>query len=275
MSEKLGAEQGLEPQTTRDKPVKMKAYYESAGVTIYHGDCQELLPQLPLVDLIFTSPPYNLAGEPWPHLGNWKQGDSAAGKSKWRNGSDGAAGVSYACHNDGMPHGEYVEWQRCVLRSCWSALSEEGAIFYNHKPRTIGGKCWLPLELNPDLPLRQIVTWARSGGMNFNPTAYVPTYEWIMIFAREKWRLRDRAASGAGNVWRVSQKPDKEHPAPFPEELPAIAIGSTKIGIVCDPFCGQGATLRAAKKLNRRAIGIEINERYCEMAARRLEGAGR
>ncbi len=248
----------------------MTPYYSHAGITIYHGDCQEVLPTLPPADLIFTSPPYNLGGAPWPHLGHWKPGDSPGGKSKWRNGSDGSGGVTYASHADTMPHADYVAWQRDILRACWAALSEAGAIFYNHKPRVIGGKLWLPLELNPDLPLRQIIIWQRAGGMNFNPTAYVPTHEWVMVFARESWRLRDRGASGVGDIWYVPQKADAEHPAPFPLALPLRAMETTKPGPVIDPFCGTGTTLRAAKEVGRTAIGIEIEEKYCEIAAKRL-----
>jgi modification methylase len=249
----------------------VKPFYQHAGISIYNGDCRDVIPALPPADLVFTSPPYNLGGAPWPHLGHWKPGDSPGGKSKWRNGNDGSGGVTYASHADTMPHAEYVEWQRSVLRLCWDGLSASGAIFYNHKPRVIGGKLWLPLELNPNLPLRQIVIWKRAGGMNFNPTAYVPTHEWIMIFARESWRLRDKSASGAGDVWSVPQRADKEHPAPFPIDLPRHAIETTKPGLILDPFAGTGTTLQAAKQLGRDAIGIEIEERYCEIAARRLE----
>lgn len=248
-----------------------KPYYVKDGVTLYCGDCLEILPQLAGIGLIFTSPPYNLGGAPWPHLGHWKPGDSPGGKSKWRNGSDGSGGVTYKSHQDTMPHDVYVKWQRSALTACWNALSDNGAIFYNHKPRVIGGRCWLPLELNPDLPLRQIVTWTRAGGMNFNPTAYVPTCEWIMIFARTAWRLRDKSASGIGNVWYVPQKRNPDHPAPFPDDLPAKAIATTRPGIVCDPFCGQGSTLRAAMKAGREVIGIEIDEHYCELSAKSLE----
>ena len=178
--------------------------------------------------------------------------------------------MTYASHSDMIPHADYVTWQRDILRTCWDALSEAGAIFYNHKPRVIGGKLWLPLELNPNLPLRQIVIWQRAGGMNFNPTAYVPTHEWLMVFARESWRLRDKGASGVGDVWYVPQEADAEHPAPFPLSLPLRAMETTKPGPVIDPFCGTGATLRAAKEVGRKAIGIEIEERYCEIAAKRL-----
>lgn len=248
----------------------MKPYYEQSGITLYHGDCACILPQLPLVDLVFTSPPYNLAGRPWPKLGHWGTGDSPGGRSKWKNGSDGSSGVKYASHNDGMPHAEYVIWQQSVLQQLWERLTPTGAIFYNHKPRVIGAKLWLPLELNPGLPLRQIIIWRRAGGINFTPTAYVPTHEWVMVFAREAFRLRDKSASGTGDVWYVPQRPDKDHPAPFPVGLPTNAIQTTKPGIVLDPFCGSGTTLLAAKQNGRTAIGIEIDERYCELAASRL-----
>lgn len=61
-----------------------------------------------------------------------------------------------------------------------------------------------------------------------------------------------------------------EHPAPFPLELPTKAITATNAAVVLDPFMGSGTTLRAAKDCNRRAIGIELDERYCEIAAKRM-----
>jgi modification methylase len=246
-------------------------YYDDGIATIYLGDCEDILPQLPAADLIFTSPPYNLAGSPWPKLGHWKQGDSPGGKSKWRNGSDGSGGVSYSDHDDAMPWPEYVAWQHRVLELCWDALSDTGAIFYNHKPRTIGAKLWTPLELFPErLELRQIVTWARAGGMNFVPTAYLSTYEWIIIAARPAWRLKSQGASGVGDVWRVPADQGNEHPAPFPIALPASAIDTTDPELVIDPFAGSGTTLRAAKDAGVRSIGIEKSEAYCELAVRRL-----
>lgn len=249
----------------------LEPYYADDLVTLYHADCEAVVPSLFGYDLVVTSPPYNLGGSPWPHLGNWKPGDSAGGKSKWRNGSDAAAGIQYAGHSDSMPWPEYVAWQRRVLAALWANLADDGAIFYNHKPRVIGGKLWLPLELNPDLPLRQIVIWARAGGMNFNPTAFLPTHEWVMIFAKESWRLKSRAASGIGDVWQVAQRPDPDHPAPFPMGIPARAIDASAPHLVLDPFAGTGTTLRAAKAAGVCAIGIEKSERDCETAARRFD----
>lgn len=230
------------------------------------------MPSLTGVDLVFTSPPYNLGAAPRKKLGNWKQGDSVNGASKWRNGSDGGGGMTYADHDDTMPWPEYVEWQQACLTMMWATLSDKGAIFYNHKPRVIGGQLWTPLELNPDLPLRQIIVWARAGGMNFNPTAFLPTHEWILILAKEAWRLKSKSASGigGGDVWRYPQVRDPEHPAPFPPQLPALAIEAASPSLVLDPFVGVGATLIAARNAGVECIGIEKSERYCEIAARRL-----
>lgn len=235
-------------------------YYSDELVTLYHGDCLDVLgPALPSVAMIFTSPPYNLGISSGGGLTN---GD---GSGKWNCSlADG-----YENHDDAMPLAEYEDWQRAVLTACWAQLSDNGAIFYNHKPRVQSGMLWTPLTLNPGLPVRQIITWARAGGMNFAPTHFVPTYEWIVVFAKEAWRLKSKGASGAGDLWRVPQEPS-EHPAPFPLGLPARAIEAVAPTLVLDPFSGSGTTLRAAKDAGVKAIGIERSERYCEMAAKRL-----
>lgn len=248
----------------------MTPYYNQDGVTLYLGRWEDVLPSLGLFDLIVTSPPYNLGGSPWPHLGHWKPGDGPGGKSKWRNGSDGSGGVTYAEHEDTMPWPEYVAWQQAFLSTAWEHLTDVGAIFYNHKTRVIGGRLWKPDELIPDhLIQRQEVIWARAGGMNYNPTAYVPTHERIYVLAKEAWRLKSKGASGAGDVWRFPQEPSP-HPAPFPVGLPARAIETTGPGSVLDPHAGSGSTLVAALAAGVPAVGIERSEAYCEMAVNRL-----
>ena len=57
----------------------------------------------------------------------------------------------------------------------------------------IGAKLWTPFELVPDeVVVRQVIVWARPGGMNFNPTAFVPTHEWVMMLAKPDFRLRSK-----------------------------------------------------------------------------------
>lgn len=249
----------------------MTVYYQDDSVSLYHGDSRVVLPQLmpKSFDLVVTSPPYNL-GLINTSFGHYAE-DAALGKrggaGKWDCGS---LAKGYEDYNDAMPPPEYEEWQRETLRVLWTLIHDKGAIFYNHKPRVQGGELWMPLAVNPGLPVRQIVIWRRAGGVNFSPAFYVPTHEWIVIFAKPDWRLKSKGASGAGDVWEIAQESGTPHPAPFPESLPLTAIETTGARMVLDPFAGWGTTLVAAKRLGAKAVGIERSERFCEMAAKRL-----
>jgi len=255
---------------------------EIGSATLYHGDCRDVLPLLSdgCADMVFTSPPYNLGnttggGFPGKKLGHYSADAgmrARGGLGKWGGGklSDG-----YEDYNDAMPMDDYIEWQKDTLRECWRILSERGAIYYNHKPRVLDGLALLPLAYNPDLPLRQVVIWARAGGVNFSPVAYLPTHEWIMILAKPDFRLRDKEASGAGDVWYVPQEKNTEHPAPFPLALPMRALESTTCSTVLDPFMGSATTGAACAQKGRRFIGIERSCRFFEMACRRIEDAQR
>jgi site-specific DNA-methyltransferase (adenine-specific) len=227
-------------------------YYDEDGIVIYHGDCREVLPSLSDVDLIFTSPPYNL-------------GDTSGGLGK-----DGFN--TYDTHDDArMSEADYEAHQRAVLSACWATLSPTGAIFYNHKPVIRDRVVALPTRFNPDLPLRQIIVWYRQMGVNWSSNHFLPVHEWIMILAKPDWTLRDKTASHASDVWMI--RPDmaeNEHPCPFPLALPLKAIQATNATLILDPFMGSGTTLRAAADLGLRAIGIDVSERYCELAVHRL-----
>ena len=236
-------------------------YYQDDRVTLYHGDCLDVMRTMPAdsVDLVFTSPPYNL-GEgvgAFPDRGGLWNGAAL---------KDG-----YAEHDDAMPYAEYVEWQREVLRECWRLIRPNGAIYYQHKPRVQGGILRTPLDLNPGLPVRQVVIWNRGNGLNFAPTHYLPMHEWIVIIAGPEFRLKSRGASGLGDVWHIPPVMGSKHPAPFPLALPARAIESTGARVVLDPFCGSGTVLRAATDAGVTGIGIELTAAYCDMAVARLD----
>jgi site-specific DNA-methyltransferase (adenine-specific) len=168
-----------------------------------------------------------------------------------------------------MPHAQYVEWQQSVLSSLWESLSPNGAIYYNHKPRpNLADGLKLPFELvPPHIPIRQVITWdRRSGHINVH-SMFTPSYEWILLLAKPQFRLREL---GRRDVWTFMPDLNNEHPAPFPEELPTRCIDPSPGDVVLDPFAGSGTTLKAAKRLGRKAIGIEIEEEYCEIAVQRL-----
>jgi site-specific DNA-methyltransferase (adenine-specific) len=246
--------------------------------TLILGRCEDVLPTLGLesFDLVITSPPYNLgnsSGGGFPSFGNYDPAAGMAargGKGKWRKASapDGIAN-GYGTHGDSMPHHEYVDWQKRCLSDMWRVLKPSGAIFYNHKPRIFGGRLVTPLEYNPGLPVRQIVIWARAGGINFAPTHYVPTHEWLVIFAHDDFRLKSKGASGVGDVWYIPQEANPDHPAPFPLQLPRRILETTGAKSVLDCFAGSGTTLVAAMQSGRRAVGVECDERFFRIAVER------
>ena len=171
----------------------MTPYYEQDGITIYHGDCREVMPSLgpASFDLVITSPPYNLGvstggGFPVGHYAADAPLGRRGGSGKW---SGGELAHGYGSHKDAMPPAAYEAWQRDTLTRLWTLITDVGAIFYNHKPRIQAGELWTPLRLNPGLPVRQIIIWKRAGGVNFSPAFYVPTHEWIVVFAEETMRI--------------------------------------------------------------------------------------
>ena len=243
----------------------MTPYYDDGTVTIYHGDCLEMMADMSsaIVDLVVTSPPYNMGLVPG---GN--------GRGMYRPGANSKAGrfrAGYSGNNDdALPYDEYCVWQRATLAECWR-LARLG-IFYNHRPRVEHGKLRYPLDMDfGDLLPRQIIVWDRGTGVDVNLRHFCTRQEWIILFARDEFHLVDHSASGLGDVWPLGmERAEKGHPAPFPISLPKRCLLATGAEVVLDPFMGSGTTLRAAKDLGRKAIGIEIYEPYCEIAARRM-----
>lgn len=242
----------------------IKPYYEDELVTLYNGRCEDVLPSLGTFDLIFTSPPYNKGLR---IDGRWEGRTTATCKgSRSREG--------YGQHDDMMPMPEYEAWQRSVVAECWEHLTERGALFYNHKPRVLNGQLWTPLACVGGVPLRQIIIWHTGAGVNINPRAWAPAHEWVMVMARSGWKI-DASTSAKGDVWQIgtvrgTHWDGNDHPAPFPIALPERAIVASSPASVLDPFAGSGTTLVAAKRLGVKAIGVELETRYCEMAANRL-----
>ena len=218
--------------------------------TVLDGTTQEMR-KIPngSVDLIITSPPYNMQNS----SGN-----------KWSRLKDG-----YANYNDNMPHDKYVEWQRECLTEMMRLIPNAGAVFYNHKWRIQGGLLQDRQDIVSGFPVRQIIIWKNSGGHNFVDNYFVPTYEVIYLIAKPKFKLIP-GANGVGDVWHIIHETNSEHPCPFPVELPRRIIESTAAKVVLDPFLGSGSTAVAAKMLGRDYIGIELSQQYVAMAEERL-----
>ncbi len=225
------------------------------------GDCLSGMQALPdaCVDLVVTSPPYNLKNS----TGNGMK-DGRGGK--WAN----AALVNgYATYDDCMPYDEYVEWQRACLTEMLRLTKPTGAVFYNHKWRVQAGLLQDRREIIEGFPLRQIIIWKRAGGINFNPGYFLPTFEVIYLFAKPDFKLVPKANAHT-DIWEFPQEMKNPHPAPFPVPLIHRIISSTDAQLVLDPFMGSGTTAIAALMNQRNYIGFEISATYVNVANQRI-----
>jgi len=228
------------------------------------GNCLDVMKAMPdaCIDLVVTSPPYNLGINKTfgKHITqNWN--------AKWNNSKLQSTGYDH--HNDNMPEEDYIKWQKQVLAECFRLIKDDGAIFYNTKWRVQKGIFQQRLEIIEGLPLRQIIIWSKSGGLNFNEGYYLPTYEPIYLIAKPKFKLIPKA-NNVGDVWQITQERKSWHPAAFPLELASRCVKSTSGQIVLDPFIGSGTTALAAKQAGKIYIGIDISPDYCNKAEARL-----
>lgn len=226
------------------------------------GDCIEVMQEMPKesVDLIVTSPPYNLKNS----TGNGMK-DGRGGK--WANAK---LVEGYSNYDDCMPHDEYALWQRNCLTEMMRLLKSDGAIFYNHKWRVQGGLLQDRHDIIEGFPVRQVIIWQRKGGINFNPGYFLPTYEVIYLIAKPDFKLVPKA-NAHGDIWQFTQEMNNPHPAPFPVHLIERIVSSTEAEIVLDPFMGSGTTAIAALRHDRKYIGIDVAPEYCEMAEKRIQ----
>ena len=226
------------------------------------GDVVKTMGQIPnnLVDLVITSPPYNIRNSTGNGLKNSRSG-------KWAN-----AGLQkgYSHYDDCMPHDKYVKWQRDCLREMMRIIPEHGAIFYNHKWRVQGGLLQDRQDIISGFPVRQIIIWKRKGGFNFNPGYFLPTYEVIYLIAKPEFKLIPKA-NAYGDIWEFTQEMNNEHPAAFPVDLIDRIVSATDAKVILDPFMGSGTTAISALNLKRDYIGIDISPEYCEMARKRIK----
>ena len=248
----------------------MTPYYDHGGITIYHGDCREILPSLPSesVDIVWTDPPYGHNNNNGDLIHRW---EAALGHLPC--GEDPPLGRPIA--NDGPEEMRIVvdaalkECSRVLKRDCCCCCCCCGG---GPKPTF----AWLAERMDRDgLSFFHSVIWDKGGlGMGWR---YRRNHEMVMVAHRRggklKWEWQGKGPETA-NVVRIGKVIPRtdDHPTPKPEALIAhfLRLHGKAGDVLLDPFMGHGPTLRVAKDMGMRAIGIEVDEQFCEIAAKRL-----
>lgn len=197
----------------------MKPYYEEDGIQLFLGDCLEILPELPKVDLVVTDPPYG--------LGKRMQGGTWGACEKYR---------------------DMRNWDKVILQEavdCAIAKAITAIIWGGNYYQVPPSRCWLAW-FKPDSP----------------PTMSDMELAWTNVDSTAKMFRYPVGAYSCERTGHPTQKPL----ALFNWCLRFAPDAQT----ILDPFCGSGTTLVAAKNLGRKAIGIELEEKYCEIAVNRL-----
>lgn len=249
----------------------MTPYYQDDDVTIYHGDCRDVLPKISGVAMTFTSPPYNTLGSRIPSnpSGIWGRRGGARGFVEAVN-SEG--------YPDDLPEEQYQAEQIEVGAMLARSTADGGCFYYNHKCRWRNGTLLHPaIWFKPDgWVLRADLIWNRGRSMTLNARMWAPSDERILWFTRpgQKHTWNQQSGPALLSVWSIAHESGegKPHPVSFPTSLPsrAIAASSNPGDVVLDPYCGSGTTMVAARALGRRSIGIEREERFCKVAVSRL-----
>ena len=235
----------------------MKPYYEHAGITIYHGDSFDLLHGLTGIDAVVTDPPYSSGGA--------FRGDRAMQTStKYVNSDTAAYRPEFA--GDNRDQRAFMVWCTLWLNAARQA-SRSGAVLasfidWRQLPTLTdavqcGGWTW-----------RNLATWWKPG-IRMQRGQFSGSAEYVIYGTNGP--VSSDFDGAVQNVFRCAPVGDKDHIAEKPVEVMRwIMSVVSPSSVVLDPFMGSGTTLRAAKDCGHSAIGIDVDERYCEIAAKRL-----
>ncbi len=234
-------------------------YYEDDFATIYHGDCLEVLRSLPSssVDVVLTDPPYCSGGYMEAQKNTKAQGlrgaTVAAEGFEWFADNMGTAGLTWLLR-------EVMVQVRRLL-----APNRGAFVFTDWRMVTT----LAPAIESVGLRFRNQLMWDKgNAGLG---VGFKPAYEVVMEFSKGSTTY---AAKNGQNVLRFPRVPsgEKEHGAAKPLALLSEVLRMVDVGqsVVLDPFLGSGSTLVAAKARGLPCVGIEVEERYCEIAAKRL-----
>jgi site-specific DNA-methyltransferase (adenine-specific) len=202
-------------------------YYQDDYCTIYHGDCREILPLLPRVDLVLTDPPYGMDYQSARRIG-WQRKDKIQG-------------------DDAFP---LWLFELCKPRMALFVWCRWDNLFELPKPKSF-------------------IVWDKcSHGMGDLQHEFGRQWESCAFYPADGHRFKYRPV----DIIRAAKVPAERLTHPNEKPLAALfpLIDSHEGETILDPFMGSGTTLVAAKALGRKAIGIEIEEKYCAIAVKRL-----
>lgn len=233
----------------------MTPYYEHEGITIWHADCRDVLPTLVpgSVDLVLTDPPYGIGYA-----------------SAWRTRMDGAPRQHAPSFGEDEFDASWIPDAYRLLRTdrYWYLFTRWDVI-----------DRWRAALEGVGLRICQRLVWDKCHWKMGDLRHYGSQTEDILLLRKGIPSMFQDGNGRRGNLFRYSSaflpEGQFDHPTQKPESLVRrfIVDGSKSGQVALDPFMGSGTTLRAAKDLGRRAIGIETVEAYCEIAARRLQQA--
>lgn len=248
----------------------VKPIFDKDGIVIYQDNIMDtlLIPESS-VDLIVTSPPYNLA-------------------------------IEYNSSDDKKLYSEYLKFSEKWMRKCYALIKDDGRFCLNI-PLTNNKNGIFSVGSDLTTIAKDIIGWnyhttivwhnrnvakrtAWGSWLSASAPYVIAPVEIIVILYKNHWKKQNAGVSNieknefmawTNGMWEFGGQTKKEvggHPAPFPIELPkrCIKLFSYVDDVVLDPFLGSGTTLVASKICGRKAIGIDIDTEYCQMAVNRL-----
>jgi DNA modification methylase len=247
------------------KPKAFCRFYKSEGHELYCGDFRVVLAKMPRVDLVLTSPPYNIGSEC-----EKKTGLRALGRYDTK--SFGAV----RSYPDSLPEADYQATQTRAMKWMSDHVKETGNVVYNHKNRhknrvLIKPESWFPSALTQTGE----VVWDRGSTHNHGKTFLYPTTERLFVFSRQGCeKLAFFQNEGFSDIWRFPPtRGIGTHDATYPLEMArrCIRLWSRPGDTVCDPYSGSGTTMIAAALEGRKFVGAELMEEHFEASERRFQ----
>lgn len=227
-----------------------KPYYDEDGITIYHGDAREILPEVLPCDMTgcwLMDPPYSSGGF------------QEAGRASGSLGKTGEKSKGESIAMDRLSTRAYMNLMRDVLRH--SRMADEVGVFTDWR-------MWVNTSDAIEYAgfmMRAMVVWAKPLTGIGRP--WLNCHE-LLAYGMRGSANKDRV--GIPNVIHCHRSGNAMHPTEKPLELILKILNNMEGDVVVDPFMGSGTTLVAAKQLGRRAIGIDIEEEHCRTAVERL-----